>query len=121
MAYEFLLPDIGEGIAEAEIVRWLVCEGDHVDEDQPVAEVETDKAVVEMPAPATGTVLRLGAKAGAVVRVGDLFVVIDDGGDGDTPAGAAVNDAAVAIGDAHRQGPAAVEAGSDGAPAAAHR
>jgi pyruvate dehydrogenase E2 component (dihydrolipoamide acetyltransferase) len=79
VAVEFHLPDIGEGIAEAEIVRWLVEVGDQVTEDQALAEVETDKAVVEMPAPATGTVVRRGAEAGEVVPVGALFVVIEDG------------------------------------------
>lgn len=82
MAVEFHLPDIGEGIAEAEIVRWHVAVGDRVVEDQTVAEVETDKAVVEMPAPASGIVTRLGADEGAVVRVDELFIVIDDGADG---------------------------------------
>lgn len=79
MAFEFKLPDVGEGIAEAEVVRWLVEEGEEVREDQPLAEIETDKAVVEMPAPATGRVLRLAVAAGEVARVGELFVVIDDG------------------------------------------
>ncbi|HUH06162.1 MAG TPA: dihydrolipoamide acetyltransferase family protein, partial [Egibacteraceae bacterium] len=79
MPFEFHLPDIGEGIAEAEIVRWLVAEGDEVTEDQPMAEIETDKAVVEMPAPVTGTVLRLGAEEGSMLRVGDLMVVVEDG------------------------------------------
>ncbi len=90
MAYEFHLPDIGEGLDEAEVVRWLVSLGDHVVTDAPLAEVETDKAVVEMPAPATGTVVRLGAQEGQVVKVGQLFVVIDDGsaaGNGGTAGG----------------------------------
>lgn len=80
MTVEFHLPDIGEGIAEAEIVRWLVEVGDEVVEDQALAEVETDKAVVEMPAPATGRVTKRGGEVGDVVPVGALFVVIEDGG-----------------------------------------
>ena len=65
MPCEFRLVDIGEGLTEAEIVSWLVAVGDHVVEDQPVVEIETDKAVVEMPAPATGTVVALGGEPGA--------------------------------------------------------
>lgn len=81
---EFRLVDIGEGLTEAEIVRWLVAVGDRVVEDEPVVEIETDKAVVEMPAPATGIVVSLGGEAGDVIAVGDVLVVIDDGStDGD--------------------------------------
>ncbi len=78
MAYEFRLPDIGEGLTEAEITRWLVKEGDSVAEDEPFVEIQTDKALVEMPAPATGTVVRLGAAEGDVLPVGDVLIVIDD-------------------------------------------
>jgi pyruvate/2-oxoglutarate dehydrogenase complex dihydrolipoamide acyltransferase (E2) component len=84
MAFEFRLPDIGEGLTEAEIVSWLVAVGDQVVEDQPFVEIETDKAVVEMPAPVTGTVVALGGDPGSVIAVGDVLVVIDDG----KPAGA---------------------------------
>lgn len=76
---EFRLVDIGEGLTEAEIVSWLVAVGDHVVEDQPVVEIETDKAVVEMPAPVTGTVVSLGGEPGTVVAVGEVLIVIDDG------------------------------------------
>ncbi|MFC0448584.1 dihydrolipoamide acetyltransferase family protein [Rhodococcus jostii] len=79
MSYTFHLPDIGEGIAEAEIVRWLVGPGDQVVEDQPIAEIETDKALVEMPSPATGQVAELCAPEGAMVRVGERLIVIADG------------------------------------------
>ncbi|MGH8945047.1 MAG: dihydrolipoamide acetyltransferase family protein [Acidimicrobiia bacterium] len=78
MAREFRLPDIGEGLTEAEIVRWLVAEGDRVEADQPVVEVETDKAVVEIPAPYSGVVLRHGGGEGEVVEVGEVLVVIGD-------------------------------------------
>ena len=78
MAREFRLPDIGEGLTEAEIVRWLVPEGGHVDADQPVVEVETDKAVVEIPSPYAGTVLRHGGAEGETIRVGSVLVVIED-------------------------------------------
>jgi pyruvate/2-oxoglutarate dehydrogenase complex dihydrolipoamide acyltransferase (E2) component len=79
--YEFHLPDVGEGLSEAEVVTWLVGVGDQVVTDQPFVELQTDKALVEMPAPATGTVVRLGAEEGAVLRVGDVLVVIDDDGE----------------------------------------
>ncbi|MFC9763569.1 dihydrolipoamide acetyltransferase family protein [Rhodococcus jostii] len=79
MSYTFHLPDIGEGIAEAEIIRWLVGPGDQVVEDQPVAEIETDKALVEMPSPATGQVAELCAPEGAMVQVGERLIVIADG------------------------------------------
>jgi pyruvate/2-oxoglutarate dehydrogenase complex dihydrolipoamide acyltransferase (E2) component len=77
--HEFRLPDVGEGLREAEVVTWLVEVGDRVVEDQPFVELQTDKALVEMPAPATGTVVRLGAKEGAVLQVGEVLAVIDDG------------------------------------------
>lgn len=83
MKVEFRLVDIGEGLTEAEIVSWLVAVGDHVVEDQPVVEIETDKAVVEMPAPVTGTVVAFGGQPGDVIAVGELLVVIDDAVDGD--------------------------------------
>jgi len=58
MAFEFKFPDIGEGLTEGEIVRWLVKEGDEVKEGQPLVEVETDKALAEIPSPRTGTILK---------------------------------------------------------------
>jgi pyruvate dehydrogenase E2 component (dihydrolipoyllysine-residue acetyltransferase) len=89
MAREFLLPDIGEGLTEAEIVRWLVPEGGRVEADQPVVEVETDKAVVEIPSPYAGTVLRHGGVEGETIRVGSVLVVIGEEGEVDAPAAAA--------------------------------
>jgi pyruvate dehydrogenase E2 component (dihydrolipoamide acetyltransferase) len=86
--HEFRLVDIGEGLTEAEIVSWLVAVGDRVVEDQPVVEIETDKAVVEMPAPVTGTVVALGGEVGSVISVGEVLIVVDDGtagGDGKRP------------------------------------
>ena len=64
MAYTFNLPDIGEGLEEAEIILWLVAPGDKVERDQPLVEVLTDKASSELPSPVAGTVLRLGAAEG---------------------------------------------------------
>ncbi len=81
MAREFLLPDIGEGLTEAEIVRWLVPEGGRVEADQPVVEVETDKAVVEIPSPYAGTVLRHGGVEGETIQVGSVLVVIGEDGE----------------------------------------
>ena len=81
MAQEFRLPDIGEGLAEAEIVRWLVEVGDTVVADQPVVEVETDKAVVEIPTPFGGTVLRLGGEPGEVIEVGEILLVVGSADD----------------------------------------
>jgi pyruvate/2-oxoglutarate dehydrogenase complex dihydrolipoamide acyltransferase (E2) component len=70
----FSLPDIGEGLAEGEVLAWLVAEGDAVARDQPLVEVLTDKATVELPAPVAGTVLRLLVPAGSVVPVGTALV-----------------------------------------------
>ncbi|AGB39545.1 dihydrolipoamide acetyltransferase family protein [Natronococcus occultus] len=77
MVREFKLPDVGEGVAEGELVSWLVEPGDEVSEDQPVAEVETDKALVEVPSPVNGTVRELHWEEGEMVPVGDLFVTYD--------------------------------------------
>ena len=76
---EFKLPDIGEGIAEGEIVKWLVKEGQAVEEHQPVVEVMTDKATVEIPAPAPGTITKLRVEEGATVPVGTALFDIDTG------------------------------------------
>lgn len=81
MAFEFKLPDIGEGVHEGEIVRWLVKEGDRVEEFQPMVEVMTDKATVEIPAPKSGVILKLMAKEGEVVKVGSILVLIGELGE----------------------------------------
>ncbi len=81
MVRQFKLPDVGEGVAEGELVSWLVEEGDTVTEDQPVAEVETDKALVEVPAPVDGTVRELRYEEGDVIPVGDVFVTFDVAGE----------------------------------------
>src|SRR3989338_7337362 len=78
MAYEFKFPDVGEGIQEGEIVRWRVKVGDQIKEDQPVVEMETAKAIVEIPSPKTGTVLALYGKEGETVKVGAILVVIGE-------------------------------------------
>ena len=86
MAYEFRLPDVGEGIHEGEIVRWLVRPGDRVEEDQPLVEIQTDKATVEIPSPVAGRVLEIRGQEGDVVQVGSVIVVIETTGEQATPA-----------------------------------
>ena len=81
MAYSFKLPDLGEGLTEGEIARWLVAEGDEIAEDDPLVEIQTDKTTVEIPSPAAGPVTRILVPAGEVVPVGTVLVVI--GGDRD--------------------------------------
>jgi pyruvate dehydrogenase E2 component (dihydrolipoamide acetyltransferase) len=90
VAYEFKLPDLGEGLTEGEIARWLVSEGQEIREDDPLVEIATDKTTVEIPSPAAGTVAKILAQEGDVVPVGTVIVVI--GGDGSpapSPAAAA--------------------------------
>ena len=79
MAYEFKLPDLGEGLTEGEIARWLVAEGQEIAEDDPLVEIQTDKTTVEIPSPAAGVVSRILAAEGDVVPVGKVIVVIGDG------------------------------------------
>ena len=79
MAYEFKLPDLGEGVAEGEIARWLVEVGQQVEEDDPLVEIQTDKTTVEIPSPASGTVARILVQAGELVPVGTPLVHIGDG------------------------------------------
>ena len=79
MAYEFKLPDLGEGLTEGEIARWLVEEGQEVREDEPLVEIQTDKTTVEIPSPAAGKVSRILVGEGEVVPVGTVLVVIGDG------------------------------------------
>ena len=77
MPIELKLPDVGEGIAEGEVVRWLVAEGAEVKEDDPLVEVLTDKANVEIPSPVTGTVVKILAAPGQIVKVGGLLALIE--------------------------------------------
>jgi pyruvate dehydrogenase E2 component (dihydrolipoamide acetyltransferase) len=79
MAFEFHLPDIGEGVVEGEIVSWKVKEGDVVKLDQPIVEIMTDKATVEIPSPRAGTIAKINYGEGQVCPVGQVLVVIDDG------------------------------------------
>ena len=95
MAYEFKFPDIGEGLTEGEIVRWLVKEGDALKEGAPLVEVETDKALAEIPSPKTGVVLKILAKEKEIVKVGQVIVVL--GEKGESPAAAVQKPASVGV------------------------
>ena len=88
MAYEFKLPDLGEGVAEGEVARWLVETGQEIAEDDPLVEIQTDKATVEVPSPAAGIVSAILVQEGERVPVGTPLVVI---GDGDVPVAAAAS------------------------------
>ncbi|HEX6955080.1 MAG TPA: biotin/lipoyl-containing protein, partial [Agromyces sp.] len=88
MIRDFALPDLGEGLTESEIVAWRVKVGDHVELNQIIADVETAKAVVELPSPFEGTVTALHAAEGETVNVGEKLFSCDTGG------GAPVTDAA---------------------------
>ncbi|MBI2821445.1 MAG: 2-oxo acid dehydrogenase subunit E2 [Acidobacteria bacterium] len=116
MAFEFKLPDIGEGVVEGEIVHWLVKEGDRVEEDQPLVEVMTDKATVEIHSPRAGIIVRRAGEEGQTVAVGSTLVVI--GERGETPAapapaaavtsrdgGVSGNESAASAGEAPAGGP----------------
>lgn len=78
MANAFKLPDLGEGLTEGEVARWLVTEGQHVHEDDPLVEIQTDKATVEIPSPYGGTVLQIVVKEGEIAPVGAVLVVIGE-------------------------------------------
>ena len=75
------MPDIGEGVAEGEVVKWLVKEGDEVKENQPLVEIMTDKVNVEIPSPKKGTILKLSAKEGEVIKVGQVLITIGEKGE----------------------------------------
>ena len=91
---EFKLPDLGEGLTDGEVVRWLVAEGDAIELNQPIVEVETAKAVVEIPAPYAGTVVKLHAVEGESLDVGAPLISVDTAGGAGSPAAAP---AAVAV------------------------
>src|SRR5881628_219191 len=103
MPRPFALPDLGEGLTEAEIVKLFVNEGDVLTEDAPLLEVETDKATVEIPSPFAGRVARIHVRPGQSVKVGDVLVTFEDavgaepgGGGGPAPANATVRSTAMA-------------------------
>ncbi len=114
MAYEFKLPDLGEGLTEGEVARWLVAEGQEVAEDDPLVEIQTDKTTVEIPSPAAGTVARILVAEGQVVPVGTVLVVIGDGRDGQPsgtdPSGSVPTESAGASTSARPEAPQRVRA-----------
>ena len=79
--YQFKLPDIGEGIAEAEVVAWHVKLGDRVEEDQQLADMMTDKATVEMESPVAGTIVKLAGEVGDLIAIGSVLVEIETDAD----------------------------------------
>lgn len=83
--FEFKLPDLGEGIHEGELLKWYVQEGDTIEEDADLMEVETDKAAVTIPSPKGGVVAKLNGKVGDTLHVGSVVVVINDGSGGELP------------------------------------
>lgn len=78
MSFEFKFPDVGEGIHEGKIVDWLVKEGDVVEAEKAIAEVETDKAVVEIPSPVSGTIVKINRQKGELIQVGEVLAVIEE-------------------------------------------
>src|SRR6056297_2339542 len=115
MPREFELPDVGEGVHEGELVEWLVEPGDTVAEDEPVAKVETDKALVDVPSPFHGTVRELRWEEGDVVPVGDVLLVFNVEGEDDDAIAAGETEGGETEGDATGGGEAAgaAEAGAD--------
>src|SRR5688572_31957444 len=83
MAFDFYMPDIGEGVVEGEIVSWKVKVGDRVKLDQPIVEVMTDKATVELPSPRAGVITKINYKDGDICPVGKVLVTIAE--DGEAP------------------------------------
>jgi pyruvate dehydrogenase E2 component (dihydrolipoamide acetyltransferase) len=81
MAHSFKLPDLGEGLTEGEVARWLVVEGQEIAEDDPLVEIQTDKATVEIPSPYAGTVLQILVAEGEVAPVGTVLVVVGEPGE----------------------------------------
>ena len=100
MAHSFKLPDLGEGLTEGEVARWRVTEGQEVAEDDPLVEVQTDKATVEIPSPYAGTVLRIVVAEGEIAPVGAVLVVIGEPGED------VVTEVATVVGESRGQSPA---------------
>ena len=117
---DFVLPDVGEGLEEGEIVSWLVAPGDAVARDQPLVEVQTDKALVELPSPIAGRIVSLAFSPGDIVKVGQVLVVLEGPG-GDTVPGEAPEPALPAAATAAPRGdrPGVSPAAAGGRPKAA--
>ena len=117
------MPDIGEGIAEVELVAWHVEVGQTIKEDQPLADVMTDKAAVEIPSPVTGKVIELGGRIGEMMAVGSELIRLEGEGDGNLKAGAPVRESKVAtapVASAPSQAVTDAPAESSAKPAAKH-
>ncbi|MDG2428664.1 MAG: dihydrolipoamide acetyltransferase family protein [Acidimicrobiales bacterium] len=114
MPHVFRLPDIGEGLEDAEIVEWYVAVGDLVDRDQALVEVLTDKASSDLPSPVAGTVLALGAAEGVRLRVGEVLIEIDDGTDSKA---SETSETLIVSGDSHTIAPRTATARPKAAPA----
>jgi pyruvate dehydrogenase E2 component (dihydrolipoamide acetyltransferase) len=111
MAFEFRLPDIGEGLSEAEVIEWLVDVGEMVELDQPLVRVETDKAVADIPSPKGGVLLVQGASAGSTVEVGEVLAVIGQPGEEVSEGGSAAPIVGT-LQEAEETAPGAVEPGA---------
>ena len=85
MAYEFRFPDVGEGIHEGEVIAWKAKEGERIKADQVIVEVQTDKALVEIPAPRAGILLKQSVGVGKIIKVGEVFCVIGEEGEKERP------------------------------------
>ncbi|MBI5223070.1 2-oxo acid dehydrogenase subunit E2 [Candidatus Micrarchaeota archaeon] len=105
MVKEFIFPDVGEGIHEGKIVKWHAKVGDQVKADVTIVEVETDKAIVELPSPATGTVLKINHAEGETVKVGEVLVVIGSPGESISTSGPSDLSSSVARPSAAQQSP----------------
>src|SRR5215471_9456418 len=116
MPFDVKLPDIGEGVAEGEVVRWLVKPGDLVREDQPLVEVMTDKASVEIPSPRAGTIAAVHVEEGKVVPVGTVLVSIEVAAGGRGAATVAAAAAPTVAATARATAPAAGAGVATGAP-----
>jgi pyruvate/2-oxoglutarate dehydrogenase complex dihydrolipoamide acyltransferase (E2) component len=111
MAYEFKLPDLGEGLTEGEVARWLVAEGQEIAEDDPLVEIQTDKTTVEIPSPAAGRVARILVGEGQIAAVGTVLVVIGDEALSESPSDAVAPESDRREADAGRPTPIAPPSG----------
>lgn len=114
MAMEFHLPDIGEGLTEATIVSWYIAVGETVGMDEPLVEIETDKAIVDIPSPIAGVLLHQGAAEGEVLEVEKLLAVVGEEGESWSPG--ASSDGTPATAADRLESPQAGASGADAAP-----
>jgi pyruvate dehydrogenase E2 component (dihydrolipoamide acetyltransferase) len=123
MSFKFIMPELGEGLAEGTISAWDVAVGDTVEEDQDLVEIENDKAVTDLPSPVAGTVTKINFGEGETAKVGDVLIVIDDGSPDDAedeaPAAAPQDAAQDAAPEAPAEEPAKEPAPTE-APVASH-